>query len=75
MTLSGPSIPSAVASATETRLLTIDDLDLHLIAGSAFDAVADAVGQLRESTYRKQNEGRVTALANRLERVRLRACD
>ena len=57
MTLSGPSIPSVVASATETRLLTIDDLDLHLIAGSAFDAVADAVGQLRESTYRKQLSG------------------
>ena len=57
MTLSGPSIPSVVASATETRLLTIDDLDLHLIAGNAFDAVADAVGQLRESTYRKQLSG------------------
>ena len=47
MTLSGPSIPSAVAEATDTRLLTIDDLDLHLIAGDAFDAVADAVGTLR----------------------------
>ena len=57
MTLSGPSIPSVVASSTETRLLTIDDLDLHLIAGNAFDAVADAVGQLRESTYRKQLSG------------------
>ena len=54
MTLSGPSIPSAVVEATDTRLLTIDDLDLHLIAGGTFDQVADAVGQLRESTYRKQ---------------------
>ena len=57
MTLSGPSIPSVVASATQTRLLAIDDLDLHLIAGSTFDQVADAVGQLRESTYRKQLSG------------------
>ena len=57
MTLSGPSIPSAVAEATDTRLLAIDDLDLHLIAGAAFDPVADAVGRLRESTYRKQLSG------------------
>ena len=57
MTLSGPSIPSAVVEATDTRLLTIDDLDLHLIAGGTFDPVADAVGQLRESTYRKQLSG------------------
>ena len=57
MTLSGPSIPSAVVEATDTRLLTIDDLDLHLIAGGAFEQVADAVGQLRESTYRKKLSG------------------
>ena len=57
MTLSGPSIPSAVVEATDTRLLTIDTLDLHLIAGNTFDQVADAVGQLRESTYRKQLSG------------------
>ena len=57
MTLSGPSIPSAVVEATDTRLLTIDNLDLHLIAGSTFEQVSDAVGQLRESTYRKQLSG------------------
>ena len=57
MTLSGPSIPASLAEATDTRLLTIDDLDLHLISGSAFAEVADAVGQLRESTYRKQLSG------------------
>ena len=57
MTLSGPSIPSSLAGATDTRLLTIDDLDLHLISGSTFAEVADAVGQLRESTYRKQLSG------------------
>ncbi len=57
MTLSGPSIPASLAEATDTRLLTIDDLDLHLISGIAFAEVADAVGQLRESTYRKQLSG------------------
>ncbi len=57
MTLSGPSIPASLAEATDTRLLTIDNLDLHLISGSAFAEVADAVGQLRESTYRKQLSG------------------
>ena len=57
MTLSGPSIPASLAESTDTRLLTIDDLDLHLISGSAFEGVADAVGQLRESTYRKQLSG------------------
>ena len=47
MTLSGPSIPSAVVEATDTRLLRIDDLDLHLIAGNTFDQVADAVARMQ----------------------------
>ena len=57
MTLSGPSIPTAMAEATDTRLLAIDELDLHLLAGSKFGAVADSVGQLREATYRQQLSG------------------
>ena len=57
MTLSGPSIPIAMAEATDTRLLAIDELDLHLLAGSEFEAVADAVGRLREATYRQQLSG------------------
>ena len=46
-----------MAEATETRLLSIDELDLHLIAGSEFNAVADSVGRLREATYRQQLSG------------------
>ena len=42
MTLSGPSIPIAMAEATDTRLLAIDELDLHLLAGHKFEAVADS---------------------------------
>ena len=57
MTLSGPSIPAAVVEGSDTRLLTIGDLDLHLLAGHEFSAVADAVGWLREATYRKQLSG------------------
>ena len=57
MTLSGPSIPIAMAEATETRLLAIDELDLHLLAGCKFEAVADSVGRLREATYRQQLSG------------------
>ena len=57
MTLSGPSIPIAMAEATDTRLLAIDELDLHLLAGSEFEAVADSVGRLREATYRQQLSG------------------
>ncbi len=57
MTLSGPSIPIAMAEATDTRLLAIDELDLHLLAGHKFDAVADSVGRLREATYRQQLSG------------------
>ena len=57
MTLSGPSIPIAMAEATDTRLLAIDELDLHLLAGSEFETVADSVGRLREATYRQQLSG------------------
>ncbi len=57
MTLSSPSIPIAMAKATDTRLLAIDELDLHLIAGRSFDTVADPVGRLREATYRQQLSG------------------
>ena len=57
MTLSGLSIPAAMAEASSSRLLSIDGLDLHLLAGSDFTSVADAVGLLRESTYRQQLSG------------------
>ena len=57
MTLPGPSIPTAMAEATDTRLLAIDELDLHLLAGSNFERVADSVGLLREATYRQQLSG------------------
>ena len=57
MTLSGPSIPTAMAEANDTRLLSIDGLDLHLLAGQDFDSVADSVGLLREATYRQQLSG------------------
>ncbi|WP_115022446.1 GNAT family N-acyltransferase [Synechococcus sp. UW69] len=38
-------------------LFRLDGLELHLIPGSRFEAVADAVGTLRESTYRQQLSG------------------
>jgi len=57
MTLSGPSIPAAMAEASDTRLLSIDELDLHLLSGQEFAAVEDSVGLLRESTYRQQLSG------------------
>ena len=41
----------------DSLLLSLDGLELHLIPGSRFEAVADAVGTLRESTYRKQISG------------------
>ena len=46
-----------MAEATDTRLLSIDELDLHLLAGSDFERVADSVGLLREATYRQQLSG------------------
>ena len=57
MTLPGPSIPAAMAEATDTRLLSINELDLHLLAGHDFEQVADSVGLLREATYRQQLSG------------------
>ena len=38
-------------------LFSVDGLDLHLIQGSQFAPVADAVGILREATYRQQLSG------------------
>ena len=45
------------SDADSSRLFTLDGLELHLIAGSQFAPVADAVGTLRESTYRQQLSG------------------
>ena len=42
---------------TSTSLFTLDSLELHLISGSQFAPIADAVGTLRESTYRQQLSG------------------
>lgn len=41
----------------DSLLFRLDGLELHLIPGSRFEAVADAVGTLRESTYRQQLSG------------------
>ena len=65
MTLSGSSIPKEeVLPATliesllkSCRLFSLEGLDLYLLAGSNFHRVADAVGRLRESTYREQLSG------------------
>ena len=40
-----------------SRLFTLDGLELHLISGLQFAPVAEAVGTLRESTYRQQLSG------------------
>ena len=45
------------ANRATTLLFRIDGLELHLIPGSTFETVADAVGTLRESTYRQQLSG------------------
>ena len=45
------------ANQTTTLLFRQDGLELHLIPGSTFETVADAVGTLRESTYRQQLSG------------------
>ena len=45
------------ANSAGSLLFRIDGLELHLIPGSRFEAVADAVGTLRESTYRQQLSG------------------
>jgi hypothetical protein len=44
-------------SPTSTSLFSLDGLELHLIPGSQFAPIADAVGTLRESTYRQQLSG------------------
>ena len=45
------------AHRADSLLFRLDGLELHLIAGSRFEDVADAVGTLRESTYRQQLSG------------------
>jgi hypothetical protein len=65
MTQTGPAAQDDVllpqgwseANQATSRLFSIDGLELHLIPGSRFDAVANAVGTLRESTYRQQLSG------------------
>ena len=65
MTQTGPAAQDDVllpqgwseANQATSLLFSIDGLELHLIPGSRFDAVADAVGTLRESTYRQQLSG------------------
>ena len=66
MTLPPPSIPdSEIQEVTlsaelisrellRSRLFSIEGLELHLLPGKRFAPVADAVGLLRESTYRQQ---------------------
>ena len=65
MTQTGPAaqddvlLPQGWSEANQANsvLFCIDGLELHLIPGSRFEVVADAVGTLRESTYRKQLSG------------------
>ncbi len=65
MTQTGPAAQEEVllpqgwseANRPDSLLFRIDGLELHLIPGSSFETVADAVGTLRESTYRKQLSG------------------
>ena len=65
MTLRGSSIPKEEvlpATLIETlrqsgRLFSLEGLDLYLLAGHDFHRVDDAVGRLRESTYREQLSG------------------
>ncbi|WP_028952789.1 GNAT family N-acyltransferase [Synechococcus sp. CC9616] len=65
MTLSGSSIPSEQTLSIELiesfrrsgRLFDVEGLDLYLIRGDQFPAVAEPVGRLRESTYREQLSG------------------
>ena len=45
------------ANRADSLLFQLDGLELHLIPGTRFEAVADAVGTLRESTYRQQLSG------------------
>ena len=65
MTQTGPAAQHDVllphgwseANRTDSLLFLLDGLELHLIPGSSFEDVADAVGTLRESTYRQQLSG------------------
>ena len=41
----------------QSRLFSIEGLELHLLPGERFAPVADAVGLLREATYRQQLSG------------------
>ena len=45
------------ANRADSLLFQLDGLELHLIPGTRFEPVADAVGTLRESTYRQQLSG------------------
>ena len=65
MTQTGPAAQQDVllpqgwseANRADSLLFQLDGLELHLIPGSRFEDVADAVGTLRESTYRQQLSG------------------
>jgi hypothetical protein len=65
MTQTGPEAQQDVllpqgwseANRAEGLLFQLEGLELHLIPGSSFEGVADAVGTLRESTYRQQLSG------------------
>ena len=65
MTQTGPTAQHDVllphgwseANRAGSLLFRLDGLELHLIPGSRFEEVADAVGTLRESTYRQQLSG------------------
>ncbi|MCB4377344.1 GNAT family N-acyltransferase [Synechococcus sp. MU1650] len=65
MTQTGPAAQEDVllpqgwseTNQDSSLLFRLDGLELHLIPGSRFEAVADAVGTLRESTYRQQLSG------------------
>ena len=69
MTQTGPAAQDDVllpqgwskANQASSLLFRLDGLELHLIPGSRFEAVADAVGTLRESTYRQQLSGQYGA--------------
>ena len=65
MTLPPPSNAADVAlpanwsqsESSSSVLFSVEDLDLHLISGANFAPVANAVGFLREATYRQQLSG------------------
>ena len=65
MTQTGPDAQQDVllphcwseANRADSLLFQLDGLELHLIPGSSFEDIADAVGTLRESTYRQQLSG------------------